>query len=62
MACLDAGGNACARSQVVDQPKARANEHKNDDGGSHILLHAPTVFLIFEATHGIAQRVLGGGR
>jgi len=59
MAGLDAGGNAGARSQMVDQPKARANDHKNDEGGGHVLLHAPTVFLIFELAHGIAQHILG---
>ena len=58
MARLNAGGNAGARSQMVDQPKARANEHKNDEGGGHVLLHAPTVLRIFELTRGIARGVL----
>jgi hypothetical protein len=59
MAGLDAGGNAGACAQMVDQPKACANEHENDDGGGHVLLHAPTIFLIFEVSHGIVERVLG---
>jgi hypothetical protein len=59
MARLDAGGNARVRSQVVDQPKTRANDHNNDEGSSRVLAHAPAVFLIVELAHGIAQGVLG---
>jgi len=56
---LDAGGNAGAGSQMVDQPKTCGHEHKNDDRSSHVLLHAPTVFLIVEAALGIASGVDG---
>ena len=59
MAGLDAGGNARVRSQMVEQPKTRANDHKNDEGSSHVLAHAPAVFLIVELAHRIAQGVLG---
>jgi hypothetical protein len=47
MARLDAGGNARACSQMVDQPKACGYEQKNDDGGNQILPHAATIFLLF---------------
>jgi hypothetical protein len=59
---FDAGGDAGVGSQMVDQPKARGNEHKNDDRGSRVLLHASTVFLIVEVAHGIAQGVVGRRR
>jgi hypothetical protein len=44
---------------MVEQPKTRANDHKNDEGSSHVLAHAPAVFLIVELAHRIAQGVLG---
>src|SRR5262245_17900482 len=62
MAGPDAAGDAGARSQVVDQPKAPADEHENEDGGSDVLLHAPAVFLILEVSHGIAPWILGRRR
>jgi hypothetical protein len=56
VASFQAGENARARLELVNEPQARSKEQNEDDRRRHILLHAKAILVDLE----LAKRIDNG--